>query len=342
MAPPPPRWFRIPVRLIAFISLPVAIIVGGTIGYHWIEGWSWFYSFYVTVITLASLGYGEEQPLSTIGRVFTMVLAVGGVSTFALAGTQLLTLIITGALRDSRNERRMEKRIETLREHVIVCGYGDVGRRVCADLMQAGIPVVVIDRRAEVLPVAAKSGAHTVRGDATTDEVLAQAGIERARALIAAAGTDPENVLITMTARLLRSGLPIVARVEEDVTVSKLMRAGANLTVSPYAIAGGRMAQAILRPAVSELIEGVGEAGHAHLHLEEQLVDPGGPMDGQTVGGSGLRQDGGGLILVAIKHRDGRLAFDPEDDAPVVAGDVLITVQCRLEHRGAGGFGVSR
>ena len=97
-----------------------------------------------------------------------------------------------------------------------------------------------------------------------------------------------------------------------------------------------------MRPAVSELIEGVGDTGHAHLHLEEQLVDPGGPMDGQTVGGSGLRQAGGGLILVAIKHRDGRLAFDPEDDAPVVAGDVLITVQCRLEHRGAGGFGVSR
>jgi voltage-gated potassium channel len=318
------------------------MIAGGTVGYHWIERWSWFYSFYVTVITLTSIGYGEEEPLSNVGRVFTMVLAVGGISTFALAGTQLLTLIVTGALRESRNERRMEKRIDALRDHVIVCGYGDVGRRVCADLIGAGIPVVVVDREAEPLAIAAKAGAQALRGDATTDATLGQAGIERARALIAAAGTDPENVLITMTARLLRSGLTIVARVEEDATVSKLMRAGATRTVSPYAIAGGRMAAAILRPAVSELIDGVGEKGHPDLQLEEQVVRAGGPLDGKTVGQSGLGRAGGGLILVAIKHQDGRLAFDPGDDAPVVAGDILITVHCRQQRGGADAMALPR
>ncbi len=335
MAPPPPRRFGLPARLTAFLSVPLAMIAGGTVGYHWIEGWSWFHSFYVTVITLTSIGHSEAEPLSNIGRVFTMLLALGGISTFALAATQLLSLIVTGALRESRNERRMEKRIETLQEHVIVCGYGDVGRRVCADLMAAGVPVVVVDSQKEALAGADKDGAHGVLGDATTDETLGHAGIERARALIATAGTDGENVLITMTARLLRSSLPIVARVEEDATASKLMRAGATLTVSPYAIAGGRMAAAILRPAVSELIEGGGEKGHPDLQLEEQVVDPGGPLDGKTVGQSGLGRAGSGLILVAIKHRDGRLAFDPADDAPVVAGDILITVHCRQQHGGA-------
>src|SRR5262249_34282128 len=158
---------------------------------------------------------------------FTMVLAVGGVSIFALAGSQLLSLIVTGALRDSRNERRMEKRIAALRDHVIVCGYGDVGRRVCADLIEAGGSVLVGGRQPEPLTGASKAGAYSVLGDATTDGTLGHAGIEHARALIAVAGTDAENVLITMTARLLRSGLRIVARVEEDATVSKLMRAGA-------------------------------------------------------------------------------------------------------------------
>ncbi|HEY6475593.1 MAG TPA: potassium channel family protein [Polyangia bacterium] len=336
--------------MLAFCSVPLALIAGGTVGYHWIEGWSWFYAFYVTVITLTSIGYGEAQPLSDIGRVFTMILAIGGISTFALAATQLLGLIVTGALRDSRNERRMGKRIDSLQQQVIVCGYGDVGRHVCADLLAAGVPVVVVERRDGPLAAAAKAGALALSGDATTDATLEGAGIARARALIAAAGTDAENVLITMTARLLRSELTIVARVEEEATASKLTRAGATLTVSPYAIAGGRMARAILRPAVSELIEGAGggggqgagEKGHPDLRLEEKLVAPGGPLDGETVGSCGLGRAGTGLILVAIKHRDGRLAFDPGDDSPVVAGDILITVRCRAMLEGTHGTAFSR
>ncbi len=250
MALPSPRRFAIPVRVVAFCTLPAALIAGGTFGYHWIERWSWFYAFYVAVMTLTSIGHSEMQPLSNIGRFFTMLLALGGISTFALAAAQLLGLIVTGALRDSRNEKRMQKQIDALVRHVIVCGYGDVGRHVCADLRRAGVPTVVIDRDPAVLAEAAKSGALALAGDATADTALSQAGIARARALIAAAGTDGENVLITMTARLLHAGLPIVARVEEEATSAKLMRAGATLTVSPYAIAGGRMAQAILRPAV--------------------------------------------------------------------------------------------
>ena len=327
MAPPPPRRFAIPVRLVAFCSVPLALIAGGTIGYHWIERWSWFYAFYVAVMTLTSIGHSEAQPLSNIGRVFTMLLALGGISTFALAATQLLSLIVTGALRDSRNEKRMQKQIDALSHHVIVCGYGDVGRHVCADLFRDGVPVVVIDREPALVAEAAKAGVLALSGDATTDAALEQAGIRRARALIAAAGTDGENVLVTMTARLLHAKLPIIARVEEEATSAKLVRAGATLTVSPYAIAGGRMARAIVQPAVSSLLEGVSARGRPDLQLEEEVVDPGSPLAGKTVGTCGLRRPADGRILVAIKHHDGRLAFNPGDDDCVGAGDVIITVR---------------
>jgi len=175
---------------------------------------------------------------------------------------------------------------------------------------------------------ARQAGAHVVLGDATADPVLVGAGIERARALIAAAGTDSDNVLITMTARLLSPSLPIVSRAEDEATMPKLFRAGATRTVSPYMMAGGRMAEAVLRPAVLDFIEDATRKRRADLQMEEQLVRPGSALDGKTVGTSGLRS-WSGLILVAIKRRDGHLAFNPEDDAPVAAGDTLITLGSR-------------
>jgi voltage-gated potassium channel len=315
----------VPLRVLVFFSVPTALIAAGTLGYHWIEGWSWFYAFYVAVITLTSIGYGEAQPLSNAGRVFTMILALGGISTVAVVATELLGLIITGDLGEFWSRWRMGRRIDGLRQQVIVCGYGDVGRHVCADLLAAGIPVVVVDRHEDPIAAAREAGAHFLLGDATMDTTLSQAGIARARALIAVAAKDAENVLITLSARLLAPGLPIVARVEDGASVPKLLRAGATLTVSPRAVAGDRMADAVLRPSLFQLLGDLHGDGPRDLQLEEQLVRPGSPLDGQTVGSSGLRA-GRRLIVVAIKRRDGQLAFNPDDDAPVAAGDTLITV----------------
>jgi voltage-gated potassium channel len=347
VASPPPRKLPIPLRLLAFGSVPVFLIGFGTLGYRLLEGWSWFYSFYVSVITLTSIGYGERNPLSTSGRVFTMVLALGGISAVAVAATELLSTIITGELRDFWDKWRMGRRIEALDQHVIVCGYGHVGQHVCAELLGAGAAVVVIDRRDPALATASDAGALVVLGDASADATLSRAGIARARALVAVAGTDSENVLITMTARLLCPLLPIVSRAEEETAVPKLERAGATRTVTPDAIAGGLMAQAVLRPAVLDLIEdatGQGHAGsqkHVHMQMEEQLVHPGSPLDGKTVGTSGLRSRVG-LILVAIKRRDGHMAFNPEDDAPVAAGDTLITLGSREQLGRADALALSR
>jgi voltage-gated potassium channel len=323
-----------PLRLLALASVPVLLIAAGTVGYRWMEGWSWFDAFYVAVITLTSIGYGERAPVTTAGRVFTLVLALGGIFSLAVAVTELLSTIVTGELRDFWEKRRMRKRIGALEQHVIICGFGSVGQYVCADLLGGGIPVVVIDRRDDPLVAARKMGAHLLLGDATLDATLVGAGIDRARALIAAAGTDPDNVLITMTARLLRPALPVVSRAREENSVQKLLRAGATRTVSPHALVGGRMVQAVLRPAVLDLIEDTTGKGNPDLRLEQQLVRPGSPLDGKTIAASGLRSRLG-LILVAIRRRDGQLAFNPADDAPVAAGDTLIT----LGHReGYGGL----
>ena len=286
-----PRKLPIPLRLLAFGSVPVFLIGFGTAGYRLLEGWSWFYSFYVAVITLTSIGYGERNPSRPRGRVFTMVLALGGISAVAVAATELLSTIITGELRDFWDKWRMGRRIEALEQHVIVCGYGHVGQHVCAELVGAGAAVVVIDRRDPVLATAGDAGAHVVLGDASADATLSRAGIARlpARSSRSRAPT-PRTSLITMTARLLCPLMPIVARAEEEATVRKLERAGATRTVTPDAIAGGLMAQAVLRPAVLDLIEDATGQRHAGSHAETRSH-----ADGRTARSSwqpARRQDG--------------------------------------------------
>lgn len=330
----PPRKLSPTLRLLAFGSVPVVMLGIGTVGYHWIEGWSWFDAFYMTATTLTSIG-DQKHWLTTQGRAFTIALALGGIFTVAIAATEVLRTIITGELRLYWEARRMQKRIEGLEQHVIICGFGRVGRYVCADLLEAGIPFVVIERGEGPLAAAREAGAHPVAGDATADATLRRAGIARARALIAVAGTDSDNVLITMSARLLHPTLPIVARAEEEATVPKLLRAGATRTVSPYAVGGGRMAQAVLHPNVLDSADLAARKDLPDLQFEEQLVRPGNALEGQTVGASGLRSRMG-LIVVAIKHLDGQMAFNPGDDAALVAGDTLLFLGRRAELDRAG------
>jgi voltage-gated potassium channel len=185
---------------------------------------------------------------------------------------------------------------------------------------------VVIERREALLAGVRDAGGHAVAGDATEDATLRQAGIEHARALLAVTGSDAENVIITMTARLLRPTVPIIARAEEEVALPKLHRAGATRIVSPAAMIAGRMAAAVLRPAVLDFMDLATSRAMSDLQLEEQPITRGSPLDGQTVGGSGLRARPG-LILVAIMRRDGGMSFDPRDDAAVAAGDTLILLR---------------
>jgi voltage-gated potassium channel len=308
-------------------SVPFVFIGAGTVGYRLIDRWPWFDSFYLSVMTLTSLGHGSDHALSHASRVLKIALALGGIWTIAVAATQLLGMFITGELRDFARRWRVGRRIGALEGHVIVCGYGRVGRHVCADVVGGGVAVVVIDRRPEALEAARLAGLLSMSGDATTDEALRSAGIDRARALIAVTGSDADNLFITMAARQLRPHMTIVSSGRDANTMLKLRRAGATWAEWPDAIAGDRLAADVLRPAVVE----------ADVEMKEQLVGAGSSYDGKTVKTSGLREHRGD-ILVAIKRPDGSLAFDPGDDAPIGAGDTLITLSRRQHQEGSGAF----
>jgi voltage-gated potassium channel len=321
----PPHKLPPPARLGIFGGFMVLLLACGTMGYRLIERWPWFDAFYKAVATLTSLG--ADMPLSKGGRAFTMLLAFGGIFTVALAATEVLHTLITGQLGAYLEDRRMEKRIEALDQHVIVCGYGGVGRATCASLAVAGMPYVVIDSQDAALTGARAAGAYVVAGDATADAVLRSAGIARARALIAAAGTDSANVLITMTARLLSPTVAIVARAVDETAVPKLVRAGAGRTVLPHAIGGGRIADAVLRPALVDLLETRDLGG---VQIAEPSVSAGSALDRATVGASGLRSRLG-LVLLAVRRCDGEVVFNPGDDAVLAAGDRFIVMGPRAQ-----------
>ncbi len=321
----PSRGLALPRRVQLLAVVPLGLIVLGTSGYHAIEGWSLFDALYMTVTTLTTIGYGEVHPLSPAGRTFTIGLALGGIFTLFFTTAEFLRAVISGELSSHLGRHRMEKKIAGLTGHIIVCGYGRVGRQVCEDFSSAGVPFVVIDKTAERLADFSLAGGHPLVGDATEDAVLRQAGLDRARALVVVVASDADNVFITMSARLLADRLPIVARAEEAASVPKLVRAGATRVVSPHVIGGGRVAQAVLRPAVLDFIEVATRSEHLDLQIEEVPVAAGGGLAGRTIATTGVRADIG-LILVAVKQASGHMLFNPPDTAALAAGDTLIVL----------------
>ena len=320
-----PRRHSSGTRLAVVVLLPLVLLGAGTAGYCLIEGWSAFDALYMTVITLTTVGFGEVHPLSQGGRAFTVLLTLGGIFTLFYAGTEVARAVITGELRTILGRRRMEKRIADLQQHVIVCGYGRVGQHVSDEFSRRGLPFVVLDRDAQRLADFNLPHGHALLGDATTDEALRQAGIDRARAVVVVVATDADNLFITMSARLLNDKVPIIARAEEEASPEKLRRAGATRVVSPYVIGGNRVAQAVLHPAVLDLIEVATRKEHIDLQIEEIRIGSASPLGGRAVADSGLRTDVG-LILVAIKRKTGHMEFNPADQVGITEGDTLIVM----------------
>jgi voltage-gated potassium channel len=307
------------------LAVPALLICAGTFGYHLIEGWTLWDAHYMTVITITTVGYREVHELSAAGRGFTMLLVLGGVFTIFYAASEFIRLVVSGEVRDSVGRQRMERSLAEYKDHRIVCGLGRMGRLVCEEFSTHGLPFVVIDRQAEVTEGFRMPHGIAVVGDATSDEVLRQAGVERARALVTVAASDADNLFITMSARLLNEHLYIVARCEGEGAETKLMRAGANRVVSPYTIGGQRVAQAVLRPSVVDFIELATRSEHLDLQIEEVAIQPGSRFAGQNVKDSGIRYDLG-IIIVAIKKPDGQMVFNPASQVVLEAKDVLITL----------------
>src|SRR5579884_1584779 len=304
-------------------------MIGGTAGYYLLDDrYTLLDALYMTVVTLTTVGYEEVHPLTPSGRIFTIVLLLVGVLTFFYAVTELVRVVINGEVQQVLGRRRMERSLAKLKNHMIICGYGRMGRHVCGEFSRRGLPFVVIDRRAELLRDFDLAHGIALEGDATSDAVLKRAGVERARALVTVAASDADNLYITLSARLLNDKLFIVARAEGELAEQKLRRAGASRVVTPYAIGGAKVAMAVLRPAVVDFLEWATGTEHLDLQIEEKLIQPGSKLAGVTLHASGLRQDLG-VIVVAIKKENGHLVSNPPGDAVMTPGDTLIALGAR-------------
>ncbi len=338
----------LPRRFLLFLVVPGLLFLGGTLGFYRLEGWSLFDSLYCTVITLTTIGYGDLAPVTRGGRVFAMLLALGGVFTLFFLGAEFIRAIVGGEIQTLLGRRRMERALNRLNGHLVVCGYGRMGRLVCREFSSQGLAFVVIDREPDTLVDFGLAHGIPLVGDATLDETLQQAGVLRARALVSVAPSDADNLLIAMSARLLNEKLFIVARAEQEQTGQKLLRAGANRVVSPYVLSGIRVAQAVLRPTVVDFIDLATRTEHLDLQIEETRVSPQSPLAGQAVRDSQVREEYG-VIVVAIKKPDGRMLYNPPGDTVLQADDILIVLGPRRQlsrldalasgARGAGGPG---
>jgi len=314
-------------RILAMLLFPFILVLVGTVGFYVIElpTYSLFDSLYMTITTLTTVGYGEVHTLSTSGRVFNIFLLLGGVFTLFFVSGEILRMVVSGELQDYMGERYMNRALAELHDHVIVCGYGRIGTIICEEFSKGGQPYVIIDQDRELLQTFEKPHGVLLVGDATLDDVLKKAGINRAKALITVLGTDSENLFITMSARLLNEKLFIVARAEVDLVEVKLRRAGANRVVSPHTIGGFRMAHAILRPTVVDFLEMATKVEHIDLQIGETLIEQGSKLDGLSLLKSRVRQDLD-VIIVAIKKPNGPMLYNPPGNAIVNHGDVLIAL----------------
>lgn len=310
-------------KFIFAVGLVLLVASFGTAGYMTIERWDFIDSLYMTVITLASVGFKEIHDLSLIGRIFTIILIIGGVGSVAYALSAGAKIILEGELQEVYGRRRLEKKIKELSNHYIVCGYGRMGKIICRELNEKHIPFVVIEKLQDI--DTGDDDLLICPGDATKDEVLKEVGIERAKGLISVLPTDAENLFVVLSARVLNPKLTIVARAGEEGSEQKLLRAGADKVVSPYHIGGLRIAHTVLKPAVVDFIEFATKSGNIDLQMEEVSIGENSQLVGKTLDESGIGRELG-IIIVAIRKPNGDMMFNPTFRSAIREGDMLIAL----------------
>ena len=306
------------------IGIAVVMLVGG-VGYRLIEGWNWFDSFYMTVITISTVGLGEVHPLSAAGKVLTALLIFFGVGLMAFCLTRLVEFLFQRSLTNVLGRRTMMKKISQLKQHSIICGYGRTGSRIVAELQAANKPFVVIEEDADMVKRLVDQGIPHIAGDATEEETLEAASICQADSLVAALGSDPDDLYLTLTASGLCSDLRIIARVHDPESSRKFQRAGAQRVVSPISSGASQIAQLITHPSVVDLVELVTQDRNLALQVFEYPIGEKSDMLGKTLAEARVRQTLGGMVI-AIKHGD-HTAFDPGPDTRLKLGDTLVALR---------------
>ena len=300
-----------------------AVFIYGLFIFTVLEGWSLLDSFYQVVMTLSTVGFMELHPLSDRARLMVSFLILMGVGSFAYLVGAFTQVVVEGRLQDLWGKRKVQKIIDSLADHYIICGFGRIGAVVAEELRRENLPVVILEKDPDLLYELEREGHLFLAGDATTDESLLAAGVERAKGLFACVSQDAENVYITLSSRQFNPALTIIARADRYESVAKLERAGANRVLTPHQIGGKRIAQVMLRPTVTDFMD-LATQGH-NLQMEEILVQPGSELAGTTLITSGIRPRFN-LMIIAIEKPGGKMTFNPHPEAVIEVGDTLIAV----------------
>ncbi|MBZ9713362.1 potassium channel family protein [Deinococcus multiflagellatus] len=305
-------------RLVTLLTLMLGLVGFGTVGYRVLEGWSWLDCLFMTVMTLTTVGYGAPGPLHESGKAFSIFLMLVGIGLMLYLLTLLAETLVRAATDPDLARRRKEKRIMTLSNHTIVCGYGQVGEAVSVALRGARREVVVIDPRPQHLDWAQTQGLHTIVGDATDEDVLRRAGVEQAASLVTVINSDPSNLYVVLSAKGLNPAIRVIARASDEAAARKMRRAGADEVINPYQLSGNRIAAMMLAPRLSRLLSG--DVSSEHFTIRELGVPP--ALVGRTV--AELGRDTGALV-VAVWRAGQPIRSRPEEvlregDAVLVAG----------------------
>jgi len=312
-------------RLLIASFLLLFIIVMGTVGYRLIEGWELIDSFYATVTTISTVGYGDFAPVTWQGRLFTVLLVVFGVGTMLYAVTMFAEMMVEDRLKKVLGRGSMESRIEKMKNHYIICGFGRMGSLICREMAEEKAPFVIIENNPEVIQRIEDEGYVYFKGDATDDKSLIRAGIKRAKGVVCVLSSDAENLYVILTAKELNADVYILSRCEEEPSEHRLLRAGADRVISPYTMGGMRMAMAILRPAMMDFIEITTRRQSLELRMEELPVSDASTIIGKSLEASEIRKKYG-LIIVAIKKDSGKMIFNPQAAYMIEKGDRLIAL----------------
>jgi voltage-gated potassium channel len=309
-----------------FISLAIgATLAAGTVGFAVIDHYPPFDAFYMTLTTMTTVGYGELHPLSKAGRIFNSGLIIFGVTTIFIAIGAMTQTIIEWELGSAISERRKKRMLEKLKNHYIICGYGRVGRGAADALAQAGAGFVVVDSDPERAERAMMAGRLAVAADATRDDTLRDVGIERASGLVAALATDAENLFVLLTAKGLNPKIYVAARAAEEGAEAKMRRAGADAVFAPYSITGHRLAQSMLRPHVVQFLDFTTNDFGKDIDIEQVPVSPDSQMVLRTIREMQIGRELG-VIVMAIRRKDGEMMFNPPADTALHGGDYLIVM----------------
>ncbi len=302
------------------------ILLGGTLGYMFLEDYEFTDALYLTIITVATVGYGDIVPHHPGGKILTVVLVLVGVSFVMYMFSKIVEAMVEGGLREILGKRQMKKQLSQLNDHYIVCGHGRIGSVICQTLHDNGKPFVVIENNPDEIQKILSMGYVEIEGEASQDDILIQAGIKRAVGLITVVASDADNVFITLTAKGLNPQINVLARSSGAIgTETKLKRAGADKVICPYFIGGRRMAQFILRPNVTDFIDLTMYTRDMELRLDEILITEKTPLHGQTLIQSNLRKKYD-IIVIGIKRSGEDMHFNPKPDSKILSGDILIVL----------------